>query len=52
MAQPMRSRYDARMRKLIVLLAGLALSFAGLVGWCYREATSDPVVRRAEVAMP
>ncbi|WP_137863754.1 MULTISPECIES: metallophosphoesterase [unclassified Sphingomonas] len=40
------------MRKLIVLLAGLALSFAGLVGWCYREATSDPVVRRAEVAMP
>lgn len=48
----MRSRYDARMRKLILILAGLALLLAGFLGWCFREATSDPLVRRAEVALP
>lgn len=47
----MRSRYDVRMRKLSLILAGLALLLAAFLGWCFREATSDPVVRRAEVAM-
>jgi len=51
-ARPMRSRYDVRMRKLLLILAGLALPLAALLGWCFREATSDPVVRRADVAMP
>lgn len=50
-ARPMRSRYDVRMRKLSLILAGLALLLAAFLGWCFREATSDPVVRRAEVAM-
>jgi len=51
-AQPMRSRYDVLMRKLLAILATLAFLGAAFLGWCFREATSDPVVRRADVAMP
>jgi len=40
------------MRRLLAILAVLVLLGAGFLGWCFREATSDPVVRRAEVAMP
>lgn len=40
------------MRRLLAILATLAFLGAGFLGWCFREATSDPVVRRAEVAMP
>jgi uncharacterized protein len=52
MARPMRSRYDACMHKLFLVLAGLALLLAAFFGWCFREATGDPLVRRAEVALP
>jgi predicted MPP superfamily phosphohydrolase len=40
------------MRKILAVLAGLVLLLALFLGWCFREATSDPVVRRAEVALP
>ncbi|MDG2533320.1 metallophosphoesterase [Sphingomonas sp. HITSZ_GF] len=40
------------MRTILATLAGLGLLLALLAGWCFREATGDPLVRRAEVAMP
>jgi len=40
------------MRKILLVLGVLALLFAAFLGWCFREATSDPVIRRADVSMP
>jgi predicted MPP superfamily phosphohydrolase len=40
------------MRTILATLGALALLLALFLGWCFREATSDPIVRRAEVAMP
>lgn len=40
------------MRKLLAILAALVLLLALFLGWCFREATGDPIVRRADVAMP
>jgi predicted MPP superfamily phosphohydrolase len=40
------------MRKILATLGGLALLFALFLGWCFREATSDPIIRRAELAIP
>lgn len=51
-AQPMRSRYDDSMRILLRIAAGIALLIFLLAAWGYREATSDPIVRRGEVALP
>lgn len=37
------------MRRILLLLAVLALA---ALGWCYAQAVSDPVVRRAVIALP
>lgn len=39
------------MRTILATLAALALLLAIFLGWCFREATGDPIVRRGEVAM-
>ncbi|HEX8364124.1 MAG TPA: metallophosphoesterase [Allosphingosinicella sp.] len=50
----MAERFSAKrvLRKLALLLGIGALLGAALIGWMYRTATADPVVRRTVVALP
>lgn len=40
------------MRKILLVLIGLAAALAGLLLWGFLEARADPIVRRVEIAMP
>lgn len=52
MARASRSRYSSRVRRLALSSLALLIAALAVAAWSYRLALSDPVVRRATVALP